>query len=567
MASSLQTLIKILRLEEQKGYQNKAVIGGFARFAYHWSREAHSQAKTESHHALVDEIARRLREYEAASEDERPAILEEVIALATGQAQAEEEELPPPPAAPEAAPAPGEGAERRAEEEATVAVGEAVAEAAPIAPPPAPEEVRPSVRERRGYARIQRHPASLEELRELDQPVTALSGVGPSRQEQLERLGVSTIRDLLYLFPRRYDDYTRMKIISQLRPGEEVTVIGVLERITTPRTKNGGTRVEAYLADASGHLRLNWFNQPWMAKQLHEGEPVVVSGRIDQYLGRLVMNAPEMEPIEREWLHTGRIVPVYPLTKGLSGRTLRRLVKQVVDEWAPRLPDPLPLDVRERADLMDYGDAIAQAHFPDSQEDKEDALYRLAFDELFTLHLAMLQQRYRWQSRQGTPLIVEDEWVAAFEEALPYRLTDAQHRAIADIRQDMAADLPMNRLLQGDVGSGKTVVAAIAIGIAVASGVQAALMAPTSILAEQHYASLLDLLRASPLGESVNVALLTGHVSPIEREAIYEGLATGEIQVVVGTHALIQEGVQFAHLGLAVIDEQHRFGVVQRGAL
>ncbi len=584
MASSLQTLVKILELEENKGYQNKAVIGGFARFAYHWAREAHAHARTDTHHELVDEIARRLRDYESAAEDQRPAALEELIILATGESLKAGEE-----AAPQTRPERVEQVGRdeygpvdveEAAVEAEARPGLAAEDATPLfdepeavldlpGEAPAVEESLPSppVRERRGYAHLQQSLPDPEIAGHLEQPTSQINGVGPKRQEQFERLGISTLGDLLAHFPRRYDDYSQMKVINHLHPGEEVTVIGFLERIKAVRMKNGGTRVEAYVTDDSGAVRLNWFNQPWMERQLEAGEPVAVSGKIDQYLGRLVINSPELEPIDRDWLHTGRIVPVYPLTEGLSARLMRRLMKDVVDEWAPRLPDPLPLSLREHADLMDYGDAVAQAHFPDSQADKEAALQRLAFDELFYLHYAMLRQRYLWQSRAGRPLSVEDGWLEAFEAGLPYELTGAQQGAIAEIRHDLAQDIPMTRLLQGDVGSGKTVVAAAAIGIAVANGVQAVIMAPTNLLAEQHYTSLCALLQNSPVGESVNVALLTGKIGQGERDEVYRGLASGEIHVAVGTHALIQPGVEFAHLGLAVVDEQHRFGVLQRAAI
>src|SRR5574341_613598 len=592
MASSLQTLIKILQLEEKKGYQNKAVIGGLGRFAYHWAREAHAQAKTDEHHALVDEIAGLLRDYEGLDESQRPGAILHITQVASGQAQPVEqhqpavetratEPAPPSPAAPITAGATVEAEERRpspaierdADEDVEGGdtfdflfedVGETVI-TAPAAPPRR-EEAKRGVRERRGYAFRQRFAVGEQELQGLDAPATTISGVGEKRMELLDKLGVRTIRDLLFLFPRRYDDYSRMKFIRQLEVGEEVSVIGTIERAQTIRMKNGGTRVEAYLKDDTGTLRLNWFNQPWMEKQLSEGEPVVVSGKVDQFLGRLVMNGPEVEALDRDLLHTGRVVPVYPLTAGLSGKVMRGIMKGIVDEWGPRLPDPIPLDILESADLMDYDDAVMQAHFPDSWEDKEAALLRLAFDDIFTLHLAMLQARHVWQQRHGAPLPVDDSWLAEFEATLPYGLTSAQRRAVADIRADMASDVPMNRLLQGDVGSGKTVVAAIATGVAVANEAQVAIMTPTSILAEQHHANLGGLIRAA-LGESVQVRLLTGNTPAAERNDIYEGSRSGAIQVVVGTHALIQEGVEFARLGLAVIDEQHRFGVLQRGAL
>ncbi len=574
MASSLQTLVKILNLERQKGYQNKAVIGGLARFSYHWAREAHSQAQIDAHHLIVDEIAGKLRNYETASEEERPALLEEIIALATGQ-EAEEAAAQPvitkqaPQETPEAQAAiEDEEPDEEPDEEADVDEEDEESE---FIDPSADEDTllttAATVRERRGYT--WQHQADLGEvnLDGLNATVTTISGVGAKRQEQLARLSVETVGDLLFLFPRRHDDYSQLKAIHQLKMGDEVTVIGSLERIQVQTMRSGGKRVEAYLGDGSGFLHLNWFNQPWIANQLEEKATVAARGKIDQYLGRLVMNSPELEPMEEEYLLQGRIVPIYPLTEGLGAKVMRNLAKEVVDTWAKHLPDYLPIATREHADLMDFGDAVSQAHFPDSWQDKLDAEHRLAFDELFTLQMTMLQRRHLWQSRQGMPLSVEQSWLEAFEQSLPYQLTGAQQHALADICTDMASDIPMNRLLQGDVGSGKTVVAAVAVGMAVANGAQAAIMAPTGILAEQHYNGITKLLHNSPLGENVNVALLTGNLSQGERDAIYQELATGDIQVVIGTHALIQPGVQFAKLGLAVIDEQHRFGVAQRGSL
>jgi ATP-dependent DNA helicase RecG len=554
MASSLETLVKILKLEQRKGYDNDAVIGGFARFAFHWEREAHSQARTDQHHALVDLIADKMRAYESLEGvDARRAAVEELIGLATGQLSPEpESEIAEP--------------EAETKEEAGIELAEEPSKASPELKPEeiaTPEPAHTSVRGRRGYSP---RPASGEEPPDLNGPVTVIDGVGLRRTEQFERLGVHTVRDLLYLFPRRYDDYSRLKAINKLEPGEEVTVIGTIQHASARRTQSGKTLLEVVLSDGTGGLRLTWFNQPWLEKQLKAGLQVVVGGRVEQYLGKLTMSVPEWEPLERDLLHTGRIVPVYPLTQGLTSRAMRQLMKKAVSAWLPRLPDYLPLDVRESADLMDLDDALEQAHFPDSWDDLEAARARLAFDELLLLQLGVMQSRVEWQARPGTPAVVDDAWLERALETLPYELTGAQRRALDAIRADMARTTPMNRLLQGDVGSGKTVVAAIAMAIAIANHTQAALMAPTSILAGQHYTIVGEILRGV-LGDEVQVALLTGALSPIEREAIYQGLADGTLQAVVGTHALIQEGVTFADLSLAVIDEQHRFGVQQRGTL
>jgi len=573
MASSLQTLIKILRLEQQKEYQNRAVIGGLGRFAYHWAREAHSQAGSDERHALVDDIAVRLRDYDALPEAERPATIEAIIGLASSSADEQSSHSAGRPAKPAPSGAVAEASAPPVESAGDLAI------AAPETDPDEFETVSPdeaaatvvvspqTTRERRGYAWKEPPVATPDLIADMQKPVSALPNVGEKRDELFERLNVRTVSDLLHFFPHRYDDYSRMKMIRKLELGEEITVIGTLTNINKIRTKQGTLRIDAILQDDSGALKLNWFNQPWIEEKLKDGEAVVASGKIEQYLGRLVMNAPELEPLESEWLQAGRIVPVYHLTKGLSGKFVRKIAKAVIDQYATGLPDYLPLPMREDADLMDYGDAVSQTHFPDSPEDLNAAQHRLAFDELFVLHVAMLRQRYAWQSRPGFALAVDDDWTAAFRAALPYPLTDAQERAIADIRHDMSGNIPMNRLLQGDVGSGKTVVATIAMAMAIANGAQAALMAPTSILAEQHFQNVSQLLLAGPGGEGIQIALLTGATNAGDRATIYAGLADGSLHAVIGTHALIQPDVRFARLGLAVIDEQHRFGVIQRGAL
>jgi ATP-dependent DNA helicase RecG len=554
MSSAFKTLTKILSLEQNKNYQNQAVVGGLGRFASHWAREAHGQAKTEELHTSIEHIAALLREYDEVAEAERPALIDNLMALISRQAlpAVTMKNIDPP------------AVEHQNEDMFSTTEKQGVAAIQTEASIKIQEAALPqSVRERRRYSWQEHVPADDTALAHLKAPLASLKGIGEKRAEMLGRLRAQTIEDLLFLFPRRYDDYSRMSLIRQLKLGEEVSVIGVIKRISVQRPRSGTQRVEAYLEDDTGSIRLNWFNQPWLANRLKEDEPMVASGKVEQYLGRLVMNSPELEPLESEWLQAGRVVPIYPLTKGLSGRTMRKLQKHIVELWSPRLPEYLPASVRESADLMDYGDAVSQAHFPDSWQDKEDALHRLAFDELFVMNLALLQQRYEWQSHSGIPIHIDDDWIAQFELSLPYQLTDAQRRAISEIRTDLASDVPMNRLLQGDVGSGKTIVAAISMGMASANGLQATLLAPTSILAEQHYNNLRRLFEGQP----IQIALLTAGTPAAERAAILSGLADGSIHIAVGTHALIQPDVKFATLGLAIIDEQHRFGVEQRASL
>jgi ATP-dependent DNA helicase RecG len=295
---------------------------------------------------------------------------------------------------------------------------------------------------------------------------------------------------------------------------------------------------------------------------------ISVSGKIDQYLGRLVMNNPDWEPIEIENLHTNRIVPVYSLTEKITQKWLRKLMNQVVTHWAPRVTDPLPDSVRKSAKLPELSDALLQAHFPDSQDKLNSARKRLAFDEIFYLQMGVLRQKRDWQSVTARIFDVPDEWMEARTKALPFKLTGAQQRAVDDILVDLGSGRPMNRLLQGDVGSGKTVVAAMAAAIVANAGAQVAIMAPTSILAEQHYRSFFDLLTGeNGIISKDAVRLLIGDTPEAEKETIRTGLSEGITKVVIGTHALLEDPVQFADLQLAVIDEQHRFGVDQRAAL
>jgi ATP-dependent DNA helicase RecG len=402
----------------------------------------------------------------------------------------------------------------------------------------------------------------------LGAPLTTVPGIGPKSASTLAKLGLRTLEDLLWYLPRRYDDYSQLKTIHRLWYGEEVTVIGTVESIDMRPIRGGRMKlIECVVSDGTGALRVTWFNQPWLVNQLRPGTAVALSGRVDQYLGRLTMNAPEWEPLERQQLHTNRIVPVYGLTAGVTARWLRRVVDSVVGRLAPRVPDPLPEPMRSELGLLPLGEALQQVHFPDSWERLHAAQARLAFDEMLLLQLAVMSQKRDWSSLTTEPLTVDEAWMAQFTAGLPYDLTAAQRSALDDLRHDLASGRPMNRLLQGDVGSGKTVIAAAAMGMAVAGGAQAALLAPTSILADQHLASVRALLVPGGGLAQESIRLLIGATPASEKEEIRKGLQSGEIRIVVGTHALLEEPVTFARLRLAVIDEQHRFGVEQRAEL
>ncbi|MBN1286016.1 MAG: ATP-dependent DNA helicase RecG, partial [Anaerolineae bacterium] len=565
MPSALEKLVKILRLEQEQGNKNTAVIGGLKRFADTWVQEGHEQARKPEHHTLVDELHRLIAEYEAIKDrTERRRAVQFMLDRITNRVPPRADMASPQRQEPAQEAPPGDLPSADADDESEDDDGEY------DLPLPAARPVRTASRHVRDAHRAVRRPSleeALEVLREFDHDVTALHRVGKSMAEKLARLGVNTIGDLLFFFPRRYDDYTRMKPINRLVPGEVVTLIGTVQKVTVRPLSGGRNLTEATVSDGSGRITLRWFNQPWLRNKLKRGTQITVWGKVDLYLGRPTVTNPEWELLERDNLFGGSIAPVYPLTKGITSRTMRRMMQQTLGKWAERIPDYMPVGTLERTELCDLGWALEQIHFPDSWENLDEARTRLVFDELLLLQMGVLAHRRDWQAVQGVPLAVDDAWLDAFLGALPYELTGAQRRALDEILADMAQGVPMNRLLQGDVGSGKTVVAAAAMAVAVANGAQTALMAPTGILAEQHFRGVSRLLAAGPVGDKINVHLLTGATPAETRNMIYSGLADGSLNVVIGTHALIQSGLEFKNLGLAVIDEQHRFGVEQRGAL
>lgn len=553
MQSSLEKLRKFFRLEAENKYGNTAVIGGLAKILDFWEAEARNEGVPEE---TIQLVAARLRDYHRLTPASRADTLKGVWKRIQGQGEAP---LPEPVYAPE-----GSQPERAGHEPPPV-----MEERPAPRPRPQPEAApvasrRPAPSRSASYAGAQTSQTPIA----LNASLTVLQGVGPRNAEALKKMGLYTLGDMLYNFPRRYDDYSQLKPIRSLVYGEVVTVIGQVQSVHERKARGGKMSViECVISDGTGSLRITWFNQPWLMNRLKEGMPIAAAGKIEQYLGRLVMNSPEWEPVETDHLRTNRIVPVYPLTANITQNWLRKQMDQVIRFWAPRLPDPLPESVRGAAELFALGEAIQQAHFPDTQDNLKAARERLAFDEIFYLQMGVLRQKRDYQSVVGRMFDVPDDWLAERITALPFPLTGAQKRAIDDIVVDVGSGRPMNRLIQGDVGSGKTVVAALAAMMITRAGAQAAIMAPTSILAEQHFKNFSNFLVAEGLLAEGQVRLLTGDTADGERESIHAGLASGEVKVLIGTHALIEEPVQFKDLQLVVIDEQHRFGVEQRAAL
>ncbi len=549
MQPSLEKLRKFFRLEHENGYSDTAVIGGLAKMLDYWEGEARLDHLSEE---VIRAVIERLRSYASLSPESRAESLKGLWKRI--QEQYPEAALKPQRPVRPPRPAPQRLEPRPAGEEPPAP------RPAEARPAPAP---RPALSDSMPAARTSQTPVA------LGASLTVLNGVGPRHAQTLASLGLHTLGDMLYNFPRRYEDYSQLKPIKNLTYGEQVTVIGTVQSVHTRPIRGGQAQiVEAILSDGSAALRITWFNQPWMANRLNVDEAISVSGKVEQYLGRLVMNNPDYELVDTDHLHTNRIVPIYPLTGKITQKWIRSLMNQVVAYWAPRLTDHLPEDLRQSAGLPALGSAILQAHFPDSQENLQAARTRLAFDEIFFLQMGVLRQKRDWQSVTARIFDVPDEWLDARIAGLPFPLTQAQQRAVSDIVVDIGSGRPMNRLLQGDVGSGKTVVAALAAAMLARSGAQTAVLAPTGILAEQHYRTFSSLLTA-PAGELPpgSVRLLTGDTPEAERAELQAGLASGEVRVLVGTHALLEGPVEFASLQLAVIDEQHRFGVEQRALL
>jgi ATP-dependent DNA helicase RecG len=396
-----------------------------------------------------------------------------------------------------------------------------------------------------------------------------LSGVGPQRAKTMAKLGLDTIEDaLVQHLPLRHEDRSQIIPLGRVSVGEARTCAGTIAGISPPPRGRPRMPLVVMIRDVSGFLNCAWFNQPYLTRVFKRGQRLIAHGKVQPYgRGPLQMMVKDYELVEEgpdEMLHTGRLVPVYPLTEGLTQRPLRRLMKRLVDGWADQVEDPLPERVRASRGLAPLPRAIKGAHFPETREEQAAAHRRLVFDDFFLLEVGLAIRRQREGRRRGFAMNPPGALVRRLRASLPYALTAAQERVWSEIRIDMAEPFPMSRLLQGDVGSGKTVVAALAILTAIEAGHQAALMAPTEILAEQHMMTLSRLLE--PLG--VRVVLLTGAVKGKARQEAVAAVESGLAGCAIGTHALVAAGsVGFKQLGLAVIDEQHRFGVAHRAAL
>jgi ATP-dependent DNA helicase RecG len=550
MQPSLEKLRKFFRLEHENKYQNTAVIGGLASMLEYWEGEARADAVTEE---VIQAVISRLRSYEKLSPEGRAESLKGLWKR-IGETYPEANQKP------------------KEQNPVTNKQNQ-------VSHPERSDVETPAKKENQNQQRQKAIPAPRSDSvagakhsqspAALNSKLTVLQGVGPKNAESLTKLGMQTLGDMLYNYPRRYEDYSLLKPIQSLMLNDVVTVLGSVQSVHNRPIRGGKQSIlELILSDGTGALRISFFNQPWLLNRFKQGDMISVSGRIDQYLGRIVMNSPDWEFVEMENLHTNRIVPIYALTERITQKWLRNQMKQVISFWAPAVADPLPDTTKRDARLVSLGEALTQVHFPDSQDRLKLARERLAFDEIFYLQMGVLNQKKDWQAVEGRRFTISDEWLGTRVETLPFTLTSAQQTAMEDIRKDLDSGKPMNRLIQGDVGSGKTVVAVLGASMVISNESQAAIMAPTSILAEQHYRNFVNLLAGEKgfLNQD-EIRLLVGSTTETEKEAIKSGLADGSIKIVIGTHAVIEPDVSFKDLQFVVIDEQHRFGVEQRKEL
>ena len=558
LARKVETIRHVLRLERDQNHANRAVIGGLDAFFERWIEDPDIKR-------TLDDAGISLPTYDGLPPDRRASWVRETLERLRGSEPDGRQERRQPPPRMEVPPDPGWD---RVEEVSTIRSSSSARSPAERIAPPKPTRRKPT------------KPApKVTPVKSLDEPLDAPSRMKPG----LRKLGIETHRDALWAFPRRY---MTVSPIAQLVYGEQTALSVRVERMG-----GGGytrarqvARVDATFSDATGQVSAVWFGNPWVTKNVKKGSRLLVMGRLGEYRGRAQFQVETYEHLRAgQKMDVGEPVPIYPLTKGVTQSGMRQLIRPAADRALPLVQEFLPESVRRAARLPGLREALGLIHRPADLSDDERARRRLAFDELFLLQLGLLERRRQQQRELGAPIPRHGEAVGNVLRALPFTLTSDQERVIEEILTDVGGSAPMMRLLQGDVGSGKTVVAALALVTAAANRFQGALMAPTEILAEQHFRTLTSVFSHSKresgdgdfyLGFSgilpdrpLHVALLTGSMAAGKKTQLHKLIARGDVDIVIGTHALIQEGVAFDNLGLAVVDEQHRFGVEQRASL
>lgn len=525
MVPAVEKLIKILQLEKNRDFDNRSIFGGFQRFLPHWKNEALIQGMPIN---KINKISELLSIYSDLNKKDREISVRKILT------ELELEE-----------PKPNKITESR----------QIIAEKAEpyLSPKGSKPEIELSIVEDYSFEKA------------LSNSVTKVPGIGKSRAEALSRLGIESIKDLIYFFPRKHEDFSNLSFIKELNFGEKVSIAAKVKSSHTRKYKNNKQSLtEVILEDGTGTIRITFFNQPFLTNSIRVGMGIMVSGKVEMYMGRYVLNNPEWLELDRQGINLNRLFPYYPLTKGITQKWIRGIIFHQLDLWLPKVSDFFSKKFLNKADILDLPTALRNVHFPDNLVLKKKAEDRFAFQDTFFLHLVMLIQKRDWQISPAKKIFFETKDVETLEQSLSYKLTNAQRKSIVEIAKDLSSGIPMSRLIQGDVGSGKTIVSAFSVAAVVRSGYQAAIMAPTGILAEQLFRNIGSFLIDNQVVSKNEICYLSGDTPEKEKDVIRAGLKTGTIKLAIGTHALLEDRVEFKNLELVVIDEQHRFGVMQR---
>jgi ATP-dependent DNA helicase RecG len=559
VVSAWMTAGKILSQELRSGCADKVVIGGLEKYVERWSSTIYEMDGGYPTRPEAAQVVRLLAGYSGRTPEEREAGLVAAVAVARQVVN----RLRSLPASSRQAANSSQHPEPDTHHPSLI-----THHSSPVAQSSSPRTRRPSSVSQPSRA------SHISAAIGLEDPIVTLRGIGKLKASKLAKLGIEKVKNLLTHYPRDYRDYSSTKRIADLMYGESVSVVGLVEDVQVFPSQQGRFRTTVKVRDSSGRISATWFRYGYGGVRISPNTQIAMAGTVTGYGSQISLDSPDWELAVDCPLHTRRLVPVYPLTEGVSDYWLREIMAEVVPRCASQLEEYLPPWVSQRFELMALPKAMAAIHFPKDPEELARARFRLAFDELFLIQVAALKRRAEWQSGSMAPqLKATDEMVDRFLACQPFTLTGAQRKVTAEIRADLASCRPMTRLLEGEVGSGKTIVAAVALLSAVSSGYQGALMAPTEILAEQHARTLQATFGNARqviedwIGRSLRLEVLTGASKRSEREAIHRGAESGDVDILVGTQAIIQEGLDFKRLGLAIVDEQHRFGVVQRTAL
>jgi len=536
MIQQLEDLKKFLKLEIYRKYDNRSIVGGFQKLIPTWTNENPLKTIDEQTYQAIIIF---LRKYADFSSQIRKLKVNEILDLLIVYENEEKNKIQ--------------------KKTAINMISENKSNYTPISNIPTKSKVANS-------SKIGKmHHVDLR----INSSLRSINLVGKNREKSLNSIGINTIEDLLYFFPRKYEDFRKIRTINQLEFGDQVTIVASVKSISTRKSKNRQMDItEVVIEDGTGTLRISFFNQPFLSRQLRKEELISVKGKVDMYLGRLVMNSPSWELVEPEMTSINGITPVYKVPSGFSQKSIRKIIHETLMIWGSQIKDYIPSREIQMSNLMDLGRAIVECHMPTDFETLEKAKYRISFDQIFFLQMGVLSQKKEWNNKVTTELTISDLFLSEIYSKIPFQLTNAQLSSIYDIRKDFKSGRLMNRLIQGDVGSGKTLVAFVAISMILSRpGTQCAFMAPTSILADQHFKKGIEFFENMGFINSDQIGLLIGDTPLKEKEFIKEQLISGNIRLLFGTHAVIEDPVYFKNLQLAIIDEQHRFGVEQRKKL